>query len=165
MISGFRFLLLVLVCTGCAFQSEPPRDWQDAIAYARAHLPMEGQLRVKSDGFSYIKVDDNYIHALYPMLGLRHEGYREPPYFRSPEAPGAHISVFYADEHVRPKEVGQQFHFKIRDITIVRASKESSYAILTVESPELEALRKKYGLPPKLQGHDFHISLAKKTNY
>ncbi len=46
---------------------------------------------------------------------------------------------------------------------IVNPSKDTSYAVLEITSPELEKLRKKYGLNPKLLGHEYHISLAKKT--
>lgn len=38
-----------------------------------------------------------------------------------------------------------------------------SYAILRVKSPELEKLLLKYGLKPKLQFFEFHITIAKKT--
>jgi len=138
-------------------------SWQEALDYAQEHLPKTGQLLVKSDGFGYIKVDDNYIHALFPMLGLEEEGFKEPPYFRSREAPGAHISIFYENEHVLPEEIGQNFHFELKQIVIVKPTKDTSYAVLQVESPELEHLREKYGLTPKLHGNEFHISLAKKT--
>jgi len=126
-------------------------------------LPKRGQLVVKSDGFVYLKVDDAYIHALYPLLDLKKEGFKKPPYFRSPEAPGAHISVFNVNENIEPNEVGQNFHFDLKQIMIVKPSKNTSYAVLQVESPELEKLREKYGLGPKLHGHEYHISLAKKT--
>lgn len=138
------------------------QSWQEVVDYARHHLPLEGQLLMKSDGFVYLKVDDEYIHTLFPMLSLEREGFHEPPYFRSKEAPGAHISVFYEDEHILPEEIGQTFHFVLKEIVIVRASKTASYAVLQVESPELEKLREKYGLSPKLHGHEYHISLAKK---
>lgn len=131
------------------------------INYARENLPLEGHLII-SNGYIYLKVDDAYIHKLAPMLELADQGFREPPFFRTPNSPGAHISVFLENEHVFPKEVGQIFHFELRDIIIVRSSKYASYAILQVESPELENLRKKYGLKGKPNGHDFHISLAKK---
>ncbi len=134
--------------------------WNEVVDYARGHFPLQGVLRVKSDGYAYVKVDDAYVHELFPMLGLRREGYREPPYFRSVLSPGAHISVFYANEHVSPKEVGEVFHFTLRDIVIVRPSRYVSYAVLQVDAPELERLREKYGLRSKLQGHEFHISLA-----
>lgn len=138
-------------------------SWQEVLNYAQENLPMEGQLIVKSDGFGYLKVDDDYIHTLFPMLGLKEDGFKEPPYFRTNEAPGAHISVFYVNENIMPEEIGQYFHFELKQIVIVKPSKDTSYAVLQVESPELEKLREKYGLSPKLLGHDYHISLAKKT--
>lgn len=137
--------------------------FSEALAYAQENLSTEGKLIVKSDGFGYIKVDDAYIHTLFPMLGIAEEGYEEPPYFRSNEAPGAHISVFYLDENIWPEEVNQTFRFQLKKITIVNPSKTASYVILEIESDELESLRVKYGLSPKLHEHEFHISLAKKT--
>jgi hypothetical protein len=138
-------------------------SWQEVLDYAQMNLPTEGQLIVKSDGFGYLKVDDAYIHTLFPMLGLEEDGYKEPPYFRTKEAPGAHISVFYVDENIKPEEVGQYFQFELKQIVIVKPSKDTSYAVLQIESPELEKLREKYGLSSKLFGHEYHISLAKKT--
>ena len=137
--------------------------WDQAIEYAKEHLPTDGKLVLKFDGFVYLKVDDRYVHTLFPMLGLKEKGFEKPPYFRNRKAPGAHISVFNENEHIKPQEVRQYFHFTIKDIKIVNLSDSVSYAVLDVESPELEKLREKYGLAPKLLGHDFHISLAKKT--
>lgn len=140
-------------------------SWQEVLNYARDNLPLEGQLLMKSDGFGYIKVDDEYIHTLFPMLGLAEEGFKKPPYFRSADSPGAHISIFYVDENIFPEEIGQTFHFALKDIVIVRPSQKTSYAVLQVEAPELEKLREKYGLSPKLHGHEYHISIAKKTTF
>jgi hypothetical protein len=143
---------------------EQEQIWQHVVDYAKENLPLEGSLRMKSDGFVYVKVDDNYIHTLFPMLNLAEEGYREPPYFRSAQAPGAHISVFYEDENVFPeKELGKTYHFTLQKIIIVTPSKSTTYAVLQVDAPELEALREHYGLKPKLHGHEFHISLAKRV--
>ncbi|MBA3238983.1 MAG: hypothetical protein H0T62_11640 [Parachlamydiaceae bacterium] len=133
------------------------------LRFAQENLPLEGELLVNSDGFGYIKVDDNYIHTLFPMLGVAEEGFKEPPYFRSSESTGAHISVFYVDENIWPEEVGQIFKFNLKSIEIVNPSKTTSYAVLVIESSEIEGLREKYGLSPKLHGHEFHISLAKKV--
>ncbi len=138
-------------------------SWQKVVQYAQKNLSLTGQLLVKSDGFAYLKVDDAYIHDLFPMLGLEKDGFNKPPYFRSKEAPGAHISVFYKDEHIKAAEVGQYFRFELKQIVIVKADKDTSYAVLQVVSPELERLREKYGLSPKLHGHEYHISLGKKT--
>lgn len=156
--------------TGWSFEAtqqqavqEVSTSWQEVLKFAEQNLPQEGELKVKSDGFGYIKVDDNYIHMLFPMLGLEQEGYKEPPYFRSKEAPGAHISVFYENENIIPQEIGEKFTFKLKQIVIVKPNQNTSYAVLQVESPELEKLREKYGLSPKLHGHEYHISIAKKT--
>jgi hypothetical protein len=136
-------------------------SWENVVNYARAHLPLEGKLSMKPDGFVYVKVNDEYIHTLFPMLQLEEKEFKEPPYFRSSNSPGAHISVFYEDEHIVPKEIGETFHFKLKQIVLVRTSRKASYVVLQVESLELEELRKKYGLSPKLHGHEYHISLAK----
>lgn len=137
--------------------------WGDVVQYARDNLPQEGKLVIKSDGFGYIKVDDAYIHELFPLLGVSEDGFKEPPYFRSEDSPGAHISLFYVDEEVNPEEAGQTFPFELVDIVVVNPSKYNSYIVFEVKSPALEDLREKYGLERKLHGHEFHISLAKKV--
>lgn len=149
--------------------SEDPKEtletqnaWSEVVDYAQKNLPQEGVLIQKSDGYVYLKVDDNYIHKLFPRLGLREKGYREPPYFRASDSPGAHISLFNADEQITPEETGQTIPFQLKRIVIVKPAKDTHYAILEVEAPELEAIRKKYGLNPKLQGHEYHITLARK---
>lgn len=169
--------LVFLLTVNVSHSTEPPVQlnqeqpvlslsplWEDVVQYARESLPLEGQLLSNADGFGYIKVDDQYIHTLFPLLGLEEEGFKKPPYFRTEDAPGAHISLFYVNESIKPEELGQTFHFELKNIVIAHPSKSTSYAVLEVESPELEALREKYGLEPKLQGYEFHISLAKKSS-
>lgn len=137
-------------------------SWPEIVTFAKANLPQEGVLKVGRDGYIYLKVDDDYIHRLYPLLQLRN--FREPPFFRNAKSPGAHISVIYKNENVIPDEAGKTFHFTLNKIVIVNPSREVSYVILQVDSQELESLREKYGLPPKLHGHKFHITLAKKEH-
>jgi len=170
-IFGLVLVLLFNYFQGDKFFQLPPapsqqetRAWDEVVTYARQHLPQEGTLARNSDGFVYLKVDNAYISELFPMLHLQSKGYREPPYSRTKDSPGAHISVIYVDEHITPAEIGQTFHFDVENIVIVNQGKKSSYAILQVKSAELEKLREKYGLSPKLKGHEFHISIAKKVN-
>ncbi len=137
--------------------------WSEVVEYARSHFPQEGVLMKNGYGYVYLKVDDAYIHELFPMLGLEEEGYEEPPYFRSRRSPGAHISVMYEAEGVSLVEVGKKYSFTLEDIVIVKPTWDTYYAVIQVRAPELEALRAKYGLKPKLQGHDFHISIAKRS--
>jgi len=136
-------------------------QWQQVVEYAREHLPLEGRLAMTPQGFGYLKVDEGYIHELFPMLGIKEKGFKEPPFYRRSNSPGAHISVFYVNEHVSPRETGQTFHFDLKQITVVK-TKNANFVVLQVQSPELERLREKYGLSPKLFGHDFHISIGEK---
>jgi hypothetical protein len=143
---------------GVALDAEPIVQW------AQSHLPQKGVLKENDQGFVYLKVDDGYINQLFPKLSAHN--YIKPAYFRRPDSPGAHISVFYVDERGRTgdiKEIGQGFSFKISDLAYV-PEKSREYIVIKVKSPELEQLRSKYNLSPLLHGHDFHITIAKKKN-
>lgn len=161
-------LLLVGIKYATEWQKHPHTEqtvqqWQEVLHYAQHNLPLEGTIMRKSDGFVYVKVDDRYINELFPKLNLGKD-FHVPPYFRSPEAPGAHISLFNVQEHVNAKKVvGQTVHFTLKDIKLVRANQNASYVILQVDAPELEQIRQSYGLSPKIGGKDFHISIAKKN--
>lgn len=137
--------------------------WPEIVELAKSSLSQEGVLTVKDEkGYTYLKVDDEYIHSLLPLCDLKEEGFVEPPYFRGKKSPGAHISVFYEDEEVLAEEIGQTFSFTLQQIVVVKVSKTVSYVILQVKCPELENLRQKYGKSPLLKGHEFHITLGKK---
>lgn len=129
--------------------------------FALEHLPQEGVLMRNPDGYVYLKVDDDYIYALYPLLDIKKEGFREPPYFRRKNSPGAHISIFYAKDDVNPQELGQKIHFTPLRVVSVKNAK-AQYIVLEVHAPEIEKLREKYGYPPRLKGKEFHITIAKK---
>jgi hypothetical protein len=113
-------LFFAIACQKSYVKKEPikgPRIWSDVVAFAQQHLPKSGVLVQKEDGYAYVKVDDNYINQLFSRLNLV-RGFKKPPYFRRDDAPGAHISVVYKDEHVVLKEIGQHFTFTLKDIVI-----------------------------------------------
>ncbi|CRX37499.1 hypothetical protein [Estrella lausannensis] len=141
---------------------EKSLSFEEIAQLARETLPQEGVLIRKSDGYVYVKVDDRYIHDLFPLLGVEGSGFVKAPYFRSRQAPGAHISVFYKDEHVDPDEIGKVFHFTVKNVAIVE-NRQARYIVLQVESKELENLRIRYGLRPLLHGHAYHITIAKQN--
>lgn len=156
---GLSLLMLLGSCNRCAVKKELTHNpWDEAVAFAEKHLPKSGTLVQQADGFAYLKVDDGYIHQLYPLLHA--DGFEEPPYFRRSDAPGAHISVIYENEKVSLDEVGQVFDFELKNIKEVE-TKNGSFIVLVVDTPKLEELRKKHGLKPKLNGHEFHITIAK----
>lgn len=164
----FIFVILnLLSCTKCLIKKDhlaKELPFERALEYAQKNLPKEGYLVQNPDGYAYIKVDDRYIDELYPLLKVENEGFTKPPFFRRKDSPGAHISVFYKDEHVMAKEIGKKFNFSLKRIETVKVNKHKSFIVLTVEAQALEKLRKSYNLAPLLQGNEFHISLAKKIH-
>lgn len=172
--SWFIFLMGLLVYLYSHFISEKTtketsgkttQNLENLIQWAKGHLPQTGILREDRNGFVYLKVDDGYIYQLYPLL--HDPNYRKPPYFRRADSPGAHISVFYVTERSQTgkiQEIGQSFSFKISELEAV-PPKSQEYIVLKVMSPELEELRKNHGLSPLLNGHDFHITIAKRKNH
>lgn len=138
---------------------------QQIIDWAQNQLSHKGILTENPDGYVYLKVDDNYIHQLFPLLANPH--YTKPPYFRRKDSVGAHISVIYVDERRQARaisEIGQTFAFTINKIAVV-PEKTQRWIVLQVESPALETFRQKYGLSPLLKNHAFHITLAEKKQH
>ncbi|HEV8052531.1 MAG TPA: hypothetical protein VGP47_08550 [Parachlamydiaceae bacterium] len=135
---------------------------EQVVHWAQNNLPQTGVLQEGGKGFVYLKVDDDYINHLFSMLPL--SGYKKPDYFRRPDAPGAHISVFFETERTHTgkiKEIGQTFSFTLIGLASVPPYSHE-YVVLKVKSPELEELRERYGATPLLKDHDFHITIAKK---
>lgn len=149
------FLLFILFPLSL-FALENP----ELISHAEKRLAHYGVLQKKETGFTYLKVDDAYIHTLYEFL--EEEGFEKPPYFRRADAPGAHISVLYEKEGESLRgvpRIGEVFSFTIKQLTKIR-TRDKEYIILQVHAPELEKYRVSLGFTPRLQNHDFHISLA-----
>lgn len=136
----------------------------EALEIARKDLPSEGRLEQGRDGYIYLKVSNDYVHRLFPLI--KQSGFHIPSSIQRNTKTGAHISVFYKKEgeHVgKIPEIGKIYSFIPTEIKVVR-SKSKEYVILEVSAPELENLRKKYHLSPKLMGHEFHITLAEKRS-
>lgn len=157
----FIFQFLMVAWFGSVQASTALNTSAAIVDYAQKELPHEGVLTDNGRGFVYLKVDDRYIKALFPMLQLNK--FVIPPYFRRKDSPGAHISVMYVEETKRlPRieEIGKKFSFTPKQVVFVPL-RNVQYIVLQVDSPDLEALRKKYNLKPKLKNHDFHITIAK----
>lgn len=118
------------------------------------------------DAFLYLEVPNEVIDAFLKMIPER--GLGKPSLANHPtEYVGAHISVIYPEEmkrvKKRVKEIGDDFQYTLGKLYRTRPDKwgdvEEVYFI-TVNSPQLEGLRRKYGLRPKLNDHDFHLTVA-----
>ena len=121
----------------------------------------QGTLKQKENGFVYLDVSNEFITEVAKLLDITGE-LRTPP--TSTRSVGAHISVFYENENILPAEIGESFSFEVKEIrSFTLHTRDGSKKLWTVATiaPELENLREKYNLSPKLKGYDFHITLGK----
>ena len=129
-------------------------------------VPLTGVLKRTKDGFTYLKIPNNVINGLFACID--EENISKPPYNQGKyKSIGAHISVIQSSEtegkELEIKELGQEFSFKLGKFYSIEPKnwKEMERVwFVTVESPELERLRKKYKLTKKIEGHEFHVSVA-----
>jgi hypothetical protein len=124
-----------------------------------------GQLCLKNNGFVYLNVSNQFIDDITPVLPLNGEFHATSTKVKKM---GAHISTIYEDEMIKKgiwnlQEAGEWFTFEVRELRYVdRKTKtgKSRLWLLAADCPGLERLRTNYNLKPKLQGHDFHITLG-----
>lgn len=124
-----------------------------------------GQLKLKNNGFVYLDVNNQFIDNIAPLLPLEHEF---EAVSTKPKKMGAHISAIHEDEMIGKeiwllKEAGEWFQFEVKELRYIDRKTPSGNKrlwLLAVDAPGLERLRCSYGLKPKLQGHDFHITIG-----
>ena len=139
----------------------------ELLSYAQNHLPHEGTLRLTEDGFLYVALTKKYILELSPLLGKEKQVVCPPPYFAKGKV-GAHITVAMPNEMKAWKKevpfIGKKVSFSILRLEKVDLQNSILQAktvyMLSIESPQIAEIRKKLGLPLKVQGYDFHITIA-----
>jgi len=126
------------------------------------NIPMKGKFTCNQKGGSYaiLEVPEGFVEPIYKAI--QEDGMQKPD-----DAP--HISVM-TDEELEEvgkeniEEDGQEFGFTLGNIESCDPEgwdEMEKVVFVQCKSPELEALRKKYGLTPLVHGdHDFHITLA-----
>jgi hypothetical protein len=97
---------------------------------------------------------------------LAARGIKAPPYF-GPGRVGAHITVMDADEtqgkNLDLPQLGKSIAFTIvnfASVDVVDENGSRRIYLFHVDAPELAQIRKANGLPPKVRGFDFHITVA-----
>lgn len=163
----FKRILLVAIFTN-SFGQETSFSVPQCVVilrYVEENFPCRGVLKI-SHGFVYVDLDDKYVHKLITFL--TQDGFKEPPYFGNTDLVGAHITVASPEETERYRlkeiqECGDVIPFTLKRCEVVHPPKwkeiDELYLIV-VESPELDKIRKKYGLPK--QEYDFHITIGVK---
>ena len=157
-----RFFILSLLAVPLLIGKEGHTVEAQPIALEQAvNLSYQGVLKQKENGFVYLGVSNDFVNKLTPLLD--HPGLLRPRPTAS-RSIGAHISVFYEKEEIVPSELCDTFDFSVKEIRSFTNHTRDGLKklwVITVDSPELEALRERYGCSAKPKGHDFHITLGK----
>ena len=118
-------------------------------------IEQKGILKQRDNGYLYLEVSDNFIAEAIPLIVA--PGKIIPPrHYTSKKGIGAHISVMDENEVISNEiweiqEVGQEFTFKVMELRTVKLNRENKMKklwLLVVDAPQLEELRKSYGLSP-----------------
>lgn len=124
---------------------------------------------IQSQGqYCYLKVDDQYIHSIYPLL-TQHVLLKKPDYFTPPNDIGAHISIIYPEEQVT---VQSKYNNQVHPFTInglIKACYENTiYYALSITSPSLKKVRRQHLLHsnPTFKNQEivFHITVGVSKN-
>lgn len=136
-----------------------------SILATAAKVDSAAQLCLKNNGFVFLNVSNQFVSKIAPQLPIKG---KFTPVSIKPKGTGAHISVMHEDELIGKgiwelSEAGQRFNFTVKELRYVdrkTAKGETRLWLLAIEAPALERLRQDYHLKPKLQGHDFHVTLG-----
>lgn len=141
----------------------------EILDYANENLPLYGRLRVDERGFTYLDIENEYIYELLPFLETA--GATNPPYFDAIYSAGAHVSVILASEIHPPlnlEEFEEDIPFTITGCYSVEPEnwlEMETIWFLTIDAPKLSMIRTNLGLSPKIQDHEFHITIAVKKRF
>jgi len=130
------------------------------------NVELKGELKQTKNGFVYLDLPNNLINGLFAIID--ENNISKPPYNQKKyNSVGAHVSVMYEDEvkdkNLEIKEIGEEFNFSLGELKSTKPEgwdEVDKVYFLQIDSPELQDLREKYGLSKKLNGHEFHITVA-----
>ncbi len=166
-----KFFVIVILTTSLISPVFALQDYQienqPHVIEKVIQFEQKGILKQKDNGYLYIEVANDFIAEALPLIDA--PGRIVPPrHYTSKKGIGAHISVMYENEQIlneiwEIKELGQEFTFTVIELRTIKLNKDNKVKklwLLAVVAPELEQLRESYGLPSKLKGHDFHITIG-----
>lgn len=135
------------------------------MSYVDQNLPHQGVLKQTKEGFVYVELPRGYVFDILPMIDQ--SNVCPPPYFAKDKV-GAHITVATPDEMAGLEfpvipSLGQKISFTIVNFAHVQLENSvlgREIYMFTIKSPQIEEIRTKLGLTPKIKGYDFHITIA-----
>lgn len=139
---------------------------------AATNHSLVGRLYVAKSGWLLLSVPNALVRGIYDALAtpgaeLPRAGLLNVPNVHS-DVLNAHISVMNAAEvkKIGAENINERGHMfgyslgQLKEITPRNIDGISKVWALQVSAPMLSAIRKSYGLPPLLNGHAFHITVA-----
>jgi len=122
-----------------------------------ATLPTKGLLHVSPRKLTYLNIDDNYIHQIFPLIPNPQAN--KPDYFGEGEM-GAHISIIYPEENnvAANNELNKEHAFSVQGF-FTAIINQKRYYILRVHAPSLLEVRKRQQLPEYPYFKDFSVDL------
>ncbi|KTD57201.1 hypothetical protein Lsai_1805 [Legionella sainthelensi] len=135
-------------------------------------LPTQGTLEVTKEGYVYLKVSNDYLNVLYPILIQHAEEKDTPCIMPAKSSVGSHVTVFYAGqlspEQIQSLPIGNTFNFQIKEIEMVNKTKywhnqpeKVIWYVLLIDSPDLSSRLK--SLITLRHFRSFHISIAREN--
>lgn len=158
------FVAFLLCLSHWCFSQEPPFS-EAILKYTQNNLLHFGTLK-NANGFVYVDVDNKYIHELIQFI--EKSGFQKPPYFEDKDVLGAHITVIYPNEMEQYNiekidEIGLTIFFQPVECKLIippNWKEIDQVYFVVVDSPQLDQIREKYGLPNR--GYKFHITIGVK---
>lgn len=168
--------VLILLLISCGNNNSPTitvLNNQDLLNAAKS-LPTEGQLEVTGEGYVYLKVSDDYINILYPII-VKHADTKDAPCIAPVRNPvGTHVTLFYggtlSSDEINSLPIGKKFNFQVKEIDKVNRIKrwhqqpeKVIWYVISIDSPALSSSLK----PLMMTRHykSFHISIARENFY
>jgi len=123
-----------------------------------------GKLKQTSDGFVFVDIPNSIFDGFIPLLSEA----ERPPKDEKHEDIGAHITVIkkkeISENDIDFQDSGKNIEYKVRGLEEVEDpdgwDEMKKVWFLKVDAPELEDIRKSYGLPARIKNHDFHITIG-----
>lgn len=144
------------------YQYYPSLD--EPISQVLQSLAKHGPIVKKRDHYTYIDIDDRYVHDVYPLIETAER--LKPNYFcKQSEFIGAHVSLLYPKELLTSNVLLTKHALKFDIKGLFSANiLNKRYFALQVESTEITALRHQNGLADLLQFKGYpifpHITVA-----
>ncbi|MBX7067384.1 MAG: hypothetical protein K1X28_09145 [Parachlamydiales bacterium] len=160
-----QLILALFLLTAPSYADDFPKNKEKIMDEIFYSLDAVGTLKQDANGMVYVDVDNDFIYKLYPWI--QEEGFELPTSLYGNNALGAHVTVIYkreAEDYQLGwiKEAGDQVYFKVTGCKIIPLN-QAGYelgCVVTIQAPNLDKLRKKYGLPSIK--YDYHILIGMK---